>query len=609
MGKEDFPSEIRFSRDLSLWRAIALSLGVMLTLLVFVLMGGVVAAAGPVAPWACLLAALLLLANLLGYVQLAVTVPRPGGAYALVHKAQGGWLAFLTGWMLTLSGLGVCALLAQGFAVQVTTLLNDHLGLALPIWPWAAGLVILLAVNNGLGTQQSRPGQVTILLIAVLLGSTLLAAPRIKLAHYVALRPNWGQALTLLMVSFVGLEITANLQGEMRQRTTNAPRALLLAPLLAAVLGAAIVAVTVGVLGSEALANSQIPLALLEANVAGGAGRPFILVLGTLALAAALDRALMMVVRQVYVTSTDGFWPAALRRTQPRSGTPALLIGLIALFLLPLALLPVEFLGRMAGLLYLLILMSVNLALIRQPRPASSSFTLPFHPWVPGLTLAVDVLVTLLWGPAYLAWAAGCLGAGTLIYLLYARAHHIEAQEGITVFKPPLEEWAEVDYRVLVPIANPATAGTLLHLAGLLASQQGGAVLALQVVVVPDQVPLEEGHHQAEAGRALLERAMTKAEQVGFAVQTMTRVAHSVAQGILDTARDEKVDLILLGWQGYTRSLGASMGPVIDVVIRDAPCDVTVVKGREWEHVNNILVPTAGGRGWPACCRRSTARR
>lgn len=43
---------------------------------------------------------------------------------------------------------------------------------------------------------------------------------------------------------------------------------------------------------------------------------------------------------------------------------------------------------------------------------------------------------------------------------------------------------------------------------------------------------------------------MTQAGEEDFAIQTMTRVAHSVAQGILDTAREEKVDLILLGWRG-----------------------------------------------------------
>jgi uncharacterized hydrophobic protein (TIGR00271 family) len=595
MKERNLLSEIRFSRELGLWWAITLGLGVMLTLFIFILMGGAVTVAGPLTPLAYLLVALLLLANVLGYVELAVTATRTGGAYILVHEFQDGWLAFLTGWTLTLSGLGICALLAQGFAVQVTTLLNDYLELTLPAWPWAVGLVILLAINNVLGTREGRRRRIAILLMAILLGFILLVTPRIRLANYAAPHPNWRQALTLLMVSFVGLEVTANLQGEMRRRTTNAPRALLLTPLLGAALGAAIVAVAVGVVGSKALADSRVPLALLGASIAGRIGRAFILVASALALYLTLNWALMMIVRQTYAMSSDGYWPAALRRLQSRFKTPALLIALVALLVLPLTLLPVDFLGRLAGLLYLLVLMGVNLALFRRSQPASSAFALPFHPWVPGLTLAVDVLIGLLWGAAYLAWAVGCLGVGIFIYLLYARGHHIRAQEGITVFKPPSEKRAEVGYRVLVPIANPATAGTLLRLAGVLAQQQAGEVLALRVVVMPDPVPLEAGHLRARAGQTLLERAMNQANEEGFAIQPMTRVARSVAQGILDTADEENADLIVLGWRGDTPSIGASMGPIIDAVIRDAPCDVTVVKGHEEVRMDKILVPTAGG--------------
>ena len=96
MSERGFLSEIRFSRALGLWRAIPLGLGVMLTLFIFIAMGRAVTIAGPLTPLAYLLAALLLLAHVLGYVELAVNSPRPGGAYILVHEGQGGWLSFLT---------------------------------------------------------------------------------------------------------------------------------------------------------------------------------------------------------------------------------------------------------------------------------------------------------------------------------------------------------------------------------------------------------------------------------------------------------------------------------------------------------------------------------
>ena len=168
----DLPDQIRFSRGMRLWQVIARSAGVMVIMFAFVLLGDAVAVAGPVTPLPFLLAALLLLVNVLGYVELATSGPRNGGAYVQVHEFRGGWLSFLTGWTLILSGLGTCALLAQGFAAQVITLLQDHLGLASPAWLWAAGLVIVLTVNNALGTQQGRRALGMLLVMIILLGFT-----------------------------------------------------------------------------------------------------------------------------------------------------------------------------------------------------------------------------------------------------------------------------------------------------------------------------------------------------------------------------------------------------------------------------------------------------
>jgi uncharacterized hydrophobic protein (TIGR00271 family) len=577
----------------------------MVIITAFVVLGDVVATAGPLAPLALLLALLLLLANLLGYAELALSRQRPGSAYTQTREAEGGWVAFFTGWALVLSELGICGLLARGFALQVTVLIRDHLDLVLPAWPWAAGLVLLLGINNTVGTRQVRQGLVTVpaLLMIILVGFTLLAVPHIEPDRYGAGPQNWENALTLLLAPFVGVEITSSLQNEMRRRARDAPRALLLTPVLATIVVALVTTAVVGVVDPEALTDAASPLALLGANVAGGAGRPLILAVGALALALALNSALVLVVRQIYVMGKDGYWPSGLLYVHPRFGTPAWIIILAALLVLPLTTVPIQFLSRLAGLLYLIVLMGVNLTLALRPQTQTTSFKLPFHPWVPALALIIDVLVLPLWGWTYLTWGAGCMGLGIVVYLTYAQSHHIEAKEGVIVFKPPSERKAKVGYCVLVPIANPATAGTLLHLAGILARQQDGEVLALQVVTVPDQVPLEEGRHGAAIGRVLLERAMTQAKKEGFAIQTMTRVAHSVADGILDTAREEAVDMILLGWRGYTRSAGASMGPIIDAVIRDAPCDVTIAKGREWEGVGKILVPTAGGPNAPIAAR------
>lgn len=606
--------EIRYSRRLNLWQVIARGLGVMVMLALFVFMDDVLDASGSLSPLVLLLEGLLVAANLLGYIELAMSTPAPqagessdrkrlGGAYIQVHESQSGWLAFLTGWSVIIAGVFVCALLAQGFANQVTTVLNDYLRVSLPSWPWAAILVVLSAANNGFGTRGRRQGQALILVLVVILGFILLAVPQIDFSHYRGSGRVWDLALPLLLATFIGVEIVANLQGEMQRREHDAPKALIIAPSFAFALAALVSAVALGVTGARTLADSSVPLAGLGAALAGGAGRPFMLVTAAFGLALAFRGSFTLITRQIFSMSKDGYFPKELQKTHPRFGTPIWIVLLVGLLALPVLTLPETFLSRIAGLMFLSVMMAVNFTLIRQPQTPSASFQLPFHPWIPGLVLVLDFFILPLGGVLYLVGAACLLGTGAVIYVAYARAHHIEAKEGVTVFKPPAVEGTDVAYRVLVPVANPATADTLLRLAGVLAKQQDGEVLTLQVVTVPDQVPLDEGRHRAAAGRVLLEKALEQANEENFRLQTMTRVAHNVAEGILDTAREEDVDLIVLGWRGYTRSAGASMGPIIDPVIRNAPCDVTVAKGAEWSEAKKILVPTSGGPNAPIAAR------
>jgi len=603
----NLPGQIRYSRNFNLWHASAQGMGVIIILSAFILIGQTTAVAGPWAPISFFLAILLLVPNVLVYAELAASLPCAGGAYVQIHEAHGGWLAFLTGWALVIASLSVGVILAQGFAAQIAALLYDQFDLTSAPWLWAIGLIIMSSISNALGTQKTRREFLIFVLLGILLGVVCLSIPAIQLGNYTmetssrppapfnASRPGWEQAITLLIVLFAGVEITASLRGRPRLRDQALLGALLLTLLAATLLATGIAIVAIGVLGVEVLSDSPIPLALLGAHVAQGLGRPLILLVASLALALAFNRLFLLTVRQIYRISKDGYYPTGLQKIHGRFRTPIWIIILIASFQLSLVSLPTLFLGKLSSLLYLLVMMGVNLALLQRKQAVSATFTLPFHPWVPSLTLAIDVLISLLWAPVYLAWAGGLIALGILFYILYARGHHIEAQEGVIVFKPSPEKKTQAEYRVMVPIANPATADVLLRLAGVLARQKKGEVLALQIVTVPDQILLEEGARRARASRILLEQAVAQAQEENFEIQTVTRVAHNVAQGIVDTAREEHTDLIILGWRGYTYSFGASLGPIIDAIIRDAPCDIVVVKGDGWNAVKKILVPTSGG--------------
>jgi uncharacterized hydrophobic protein (TIGR00271 family) len=114
--------------------------------------------------------------------------------------------------------------------------------------------------------------------------------------------------------------------------------------------------------------------------------------------------------------------------------------------------------------------------------------------------------------------------------------------------------------------------------------------------VVPEHLPLESGRGRARTELALLENAIALGNTEGLPVQAITRVARSVAQGVLETATEEAADLIVLGWGGGPVRPGrGSLGSVADPVLRDASCDVLIVRGDVPEPLQRILVPTAGG--------------
>jgi uncharacterized hydrophobic protein (TIGR00271 family) len=590
---------VRLSRGLSLWQAAAYGLGITVSMAVFVLLDDGIRSAGSLTPLAFLLAAFLVAANNLGYAELATSTPRPGGAYALVHnRSTSILLPFLTGWALALAGLSVCGLLAQEAAAHLGPLLLTYLNFSIPPRVLTLGILLLVILANSWGGLTTRRLSFTLPLILLLVGLALVALPQFEWDEAVIPGQDMSVTIALLVSVFVGGELIAAHRREIRRQETRFPLVFVGAPLVAAGLGGLVAVVVIGVVGIQPLFETTVPLALLGQSIADVVGHRLLLAIGAAATLLTLSRALSMVLRPLYGMAQDGFWPSWVRRIHPRQAIPTRLSLIAGLLVIPAIFFPPALLAQIGGLLYLFVLMAVNLTLLLrtgdEEEIEGSTFRLPFHPWVPALTLAVDVLVLAMWDVQAIGWAAGALLLGLLVYLVYGRGHHIEAQEGVTVFRPPIRERAAA-FRILVPLTNPATAGNLLRLAACLVEPQGGEILALQVVVVREPLPLEAGRWRARTERVLMEEALALADGEGLPVQTMTRAARSVSQGILETADEERVDLILIGWRGSTRSRGTSLGSIVDAVLRDAPTHVMVVRGDAPVETQRILIPTAGG--------------
>ncbi|MFK0733175.1 MAG: chloride channel protein [Gloeotrichia echinulata GP01] len=138
--------------------------------------------------------------------------------------------------------------------------------------------------------------------------------------------------------------------------------------------------------------------------------------------------------------------------------------------------------------------------------------------------------------------------------------------------------------RLLVTVANPETAATLLKMAAAIARDRHYEIECVQVMLVSRHSSPDETQVRTAKSRRLLRQAEVLAKKWKIPLHTQIRVAHDVAQAILETINERHIDLILMGWKGNTSTPGRIFGNVVDTIIRQATCDVVLVKLANTQH-------------------------
>lgn len=149
--------------------------------------------------------------------------------------------------------------------------------------------------------------------------------------------------------------------------------------------------------------------------------------------------------------------------------------------------------------------------------------------------------------------------------------------------------------RLLVPLSNPQTASSLLRLAAAIARDRDYELECLQVILVPRNCSPAETPVDMTISHHLLRQAVQIGRRWQIPVHTQVRVAHEPAQAILETLKDRYIDLVLMGWKGSTSTPGRVFGSGVDTIIRQAACDVVLVKLQHPGTFDRWLVPLAGG--------------
>jgi len=128
--------------------------------------------------------------------------------------------------------------------------------------------------------------------------------------------------------------------------------------------------------------------------------------------------------------------------------------------------------------------------------------------------------------------------------------------------------------KILVPVADPKSSEGLVSLAGLLARDSRGKVLAVSVArdVGPDEASSFVLHKEA------LNRVKDDLQDPEVQIELIPRVATTHAHGILHTAYEENASLIIMGWRGKRTFRENVLGTVLDEVIWGSNTPVLVGK-------------------------------
>jgi nucleotide-binding universal stress UspA family protein len=420
------------------------------------------------------------------------------------------------------------------------------------------------------------------------------------------------QAMGYSFIALQGFDLIAAVGGEIRDPQRTVPRAMFaslaigLAIYLPLLLTMTCVGVDAGRSILEAAAEDpESVVALAAERFWGPVGYWMVLIAGVLAMASALQANLYAASRVAMSMARDHTLPEWLGRASPTRRIPVAAVWLSAgltggvLSLMP----DVAAAGAASSLIFLLTFALAHwttwLARRRVGRPADAYATpwFPLVPWSGGLCCVAlagfQGIAVPSAGMVTVGWAA----VGGLLYsALFARKARLRDAE-LEAVDPQLAQLRGKSPLVLVPIANPANAPTLLDMAHAIASPGVGRVLMLSVVCPPHGgAPEALGRHVVNAQNVLRE-SLYAALQSGHRPEALTTLAEQPWDEIARVARVHRCESLLIGFGRFDDRM---KGSELEYLVSRVDCDVALLRAPpRWRlsAVRRMLIPIAGRSG------------
>ena len=625
IGSEKF--EVGLSRDLSLFDITMIGVGAMIGAGIFVLTGIAAGTAGPALILSFALNGIVTIFTAMVYAELGSAIPEAGGGYLWVKEGLPGPNAFQAGWMSWFAHAVAGSLYAMGFGAYFVLVLNNfnislfglH-GEMLQKFVTVIIILIFVAINYKGVSETGMAGNIVTVLKVLILFVFIVSGIWAIVSHPAFFQkfqnfspkgfPGILSAMGLTFIAFEGYEIIVQAGEEVKNPRKNIPKAVfyslaIVVPIYIFVAFAAIGAVTPDTnIPTYVWLGKHAELGLVEAaKQFMPFGTLLLLIAGLLSTMSALNATTYSSTRVSFAMGRDKNLPKAFSAINKKTRTPhkALMFS-GALILVMAVIIPIKDVASAADIMFLLLFLQVNIAAITLRKKYGNrlkyGYLMPFFPIVPIIGIITKLFLALfMFDYSPIAWyfTLAWIGIGTIIYYTYAKKRKEEGENPTFLAHQEKRQvtYDTESYNVLVPVGNPDSLKTLMPLAINSARKNNGSVLILQIVVVPEQLPVSEGVIYVEQHREITSKALQMVQDADLTGEVLIRISHQAYDAIIQTAEERKSNLIIMGWRGYVSSIKNVIGRNIDRILEKVNCDVLVVQQNAKIPSNKILVPIA----------------
>lgn len=579
-------------------------------------------------PLVFLLAGIVFAATAATYAEGTVRYPEAGGSSSFARHAFDELVSFGAAWSQLL--VYVVTIATSAFFVP------HYLSIfwePLRTNPWdivgGAIVIVVLVALNVVGVQEAAKLSVTLAVIdfatqvlLVLVGFVLVLSPEVLTSNiHWGVAPTWADfaiAIPVAMLAYTGVETVSNLAEEARNPSRSVPNAykLVAAAVFAIYLTLPLVALsampveeidgeltTLLALPPEAGGYANDPILGLVDNL-GIEGWPldamqvYVGILAATILVIATNAGVIGASRITYSMSSYRQMPEVFRRLHPQLKTPWLSLVIFAGIAPILVILPgdVNFVGTLYSFGATLSFTVAHASIVRlRVRAARDGEALPFRArpnlrlagvdWplfaiLGGLATGASFLVIVLQNPATRWVGLGWIVVGLAGYAAYRKAV-LRMPLRTTVKAPPAmgAALALAYRRIIVPIVPGRPSDEALDVALRLATERGARVIALSVIEVPLDLPLDAPlPEQERAANHELDEAVAIGDTYGVRVTPRLVRGRSASVEIVAEANRRDTEIIVLGSPRKTlvQRRRAVFGATVDRVLRNAPCRVMV---------------------------------